>query len=86
MTMISTVPKRGVFTSFALMLVSMMLSGQTWAFDVGGFRYATTSRKTVQVPGRAPGNTDTDIVIPATASDGSTTYKITTIGEDQRKH
>jgi hypothetical protein len=64
----------------------MMLAGQAWAFDVGGFSYATTSRTTVQVTGRASGNTDTDIVIPATASDGSITYKVTTIGEDQRKH
>ena len=32
--------------------------------------------------GRASGNTDTDTVIPATASDGSTTYKVMTIGED----
>ena len=34
----------------------------------------------VEVTGRASGNTDTDIVIPATASDGATTYSVTTIG------
>ena len=34
----------------------------------------------VEVTGRASGNTATDIVIPATASDGATTYSVTTIG------
>ena len=36
----------------------------------------------VEVTGRAAGNTDTDIVIPATVTDSGTTYSVTTIGND----
>ena len=58
-----------------LFVLSMMLSAQALAFDVGGFSYSITSGTTnVKVTGRAPGNTAphvpgntaTDIVIPAT--------------------
>ncbi|WP_415355416.1 fibronectin type III domain-containing protein [Halioglobus sp. Uisw_031] len=76
-----TAPQRGVLASFAFLLISM-LSAQALAFDVGGFSYSITSGTTVDVTGRASGNTDTDIVIPATVADGSTTYSVTSIGRD----
>ncbi len=60
--------------------ISMLLTGQAFAFDVGGFSYSITSGTTAEVTGGAVGNTATSIVIPATASDGSTTYSVTTIG------
>ena len=62
-----------------LFVLSILLSAQALAFDVGGFSYTITSGTTVEITGRALGNTDTDIVIPATASDGTTTYTVTTI-------
>ena len=62
-----------------LFVLSMLLSAQALAFDVGGLSYTITSGTTVEVTGRASGNTATDIVIPATASDGTTTYSVTTI-------
>jgi hypothetical protein len=34
----TTAPQRGVFASFAFLLISM-LSAQALAFDVGGFSY-----------------------------------------------
>ena len=64
-----------------LFVFSILLSAQALAFDVGGFSFSITSGTTVEVTGRASGNTATDIVIPATASDGTTTYSVTTIGE-----
>ena len=63
-----------------LFVLSILLSAQALAFDVGGFSYTITSGTTVEITGRALGNTDADIVIPATASDGTTTYSVTTIG------
>ena len=61
MTTISTAPQRGVLASFALLLISMMLSAQASAFDVGGFRYVVIDGTTnVAVTGRASGNTATD--------------------------
>ena len=80
MTRTATVPQRGVLASFALLLVSMMLSGQASAFDVDGFSYNVINATDVEVTGRASGNTATDIVIPDTASDGSTSYSVTSIG------
>ena len=80
MTRTATAPQRGVLASFALLLVSMMLSGQASAFDVGGFSYDVINATDVEVTGRASGNTATDIVIPDTASDGSTSYSVTSIG------
>ena len=80
MTTISTAPQRGVLASFALLLISMMLSAQASAFDAGGFSYQLSSWTTVKVSSRASGNTDTDIVIPATMVDSGTTYSVTTIG------
>ena len=75
-----TAPQRGVLASFAFLLISM-LSAQALAFDVDGLSYDVINTTDVEVTGRASGNTDTDIVIPATASDGSTTYSVTTIGD-----
>ena len=75
-----TAPQRGVLASFAFLLISM-LSAQAMAFDVDGLSYNVINATDVEVTGRAPGNTATDIVIPATASDGTTTYSVTTIGE-----
>ena len=40
MTPTTTAPQRGVLASFALLLISMMLSAQALAFDVGGLSYA----------------------------------------------
>ena len=65
-----------------LFVLSILLSAQALAFDVGGFSYSILNGTDVEVTGRASGNTDTDIVIPATASDGTTTYSVTTIGDD----
>ena len=59
--------------------ISMLLTGQVLAFDVDGLSYSITSGTTVEVTGRASGNTATDIVIPATASDSGTTYSVTII-------
>jgi len=63
-----------------LFVLSILLSAQALAFDVGGFSYTVIGATDVEVTGRAAGNTDTDIVIPATASDSGTTYSVTTIG------
>ena len=81
MTTISTAPQRGVLASFALLLISMMLSAQAFAFDVGGLSYDVINATDVAVTGRASGNTATDIVIPATVVDSGTIYSVTTIGE-----
>jgi len=81
MTTISAAPKRGVFASFAFLLISMMLSAQAFAFDVGGLSYDVINATDVAVTGRASGNTATDIVIPATVVDSGTIYSVTTIGE-----
>ena len=77
----TTAPQRGVLASFALLLISMMLSAQAFAFDVGGLSYDVINATDVAVTGRASGNTATDIVIPATVVDSGTTYSVTTIGE-----
>ena len=63
-----------------LFVLSILLSAQALAFDVGGLSYYVINATDVEVTGRAAGNTDTNIVIPATASDGSTTYSVTSIG------
>jgi hypothetical protein len=77
----STAPQRGVLASFALLLVSMMLSAQAFAFDAGGFSYTVIGAMNVEVTGCDVAScVDKDIVIPATASDGSTTYSVTRIG------
>ena len=70
---------RGLITK-TLFVLSVLLSAQALAFDVDGLSYDAINTTDVEVTGRASGNTDTDIVIPATASDGSTTYSVTIIG------
>ena len=73
MTRTATAPQRGVLASFALLLVSMMLSGQASAFDVGGFSYDVINATDVEVTGCVPASCEfKKIVIPATAADGST--------------
>ena len=61
------------------LFMSTMVSAQAQAFDVGGLSYDVTGANTVQVRGRASGNTDTEIVIPSSVLDGTTTYAVTTI-------
>ena len=56
-----------------------MLSAQALAFDVDGLSYNRISGTDVEVTGRASGNTDTDIVIPATISFGFI-YDVATVG------
>ena len=63
-----------------IFFISVLLSAQALAFDVGGLSYSVINATDVEVTGRASGNTATDIVIPATASDGATTYRVTSIG------
>jgi hypothetical protein len=64
-----------------LFVLTILLSAQAFAFDVGGFTYSVIGGTDVQVMGRASGNTDTDIVIPDTVMDSGTTYSVTTIGD-----
>ncbi len=70
---------RAVFASLTLLCVSMMVSAQAQAFDAGGLSYNVTDAvaNTVEVTGRASGNTDTVIVIPASVTDSGTTYSVT---------
>ena len=49
-----------------LFVLSILLSAQALAFDVGGFSYTVIGATDVEVTGRTTGNLD--IVIPATAS------------------
>ena len=49
--------------------ISMLLTGQVLAFDVGGLSYSAINATDVEVTGRASGNTATDIVIPDTVVD-----------------
>jgi hypothetical protein len=62
-----------------LFVLSMMLSAQALAFDVGGLSYGVINAADIQVTGRASGNTGTDINIPAIVVDSGTTYEVTTI-------
>ena len=64
------------------LFMSMMVSAQAQAFDAGGLSYNVTDAvaNTVEVTGRASGNTDTVIVIPSSVSDSGTIYAVTTIG------
>jgi hypothetical protein len=78
MTNTSTALKRHLLAPAVLML-SILLSAQALAFDVGGLSYTILNATDVELTGRAAGNTDTDIVIPATVVDSGTTYSVTTI-------
>ena len=77
----STAPQRGVLASFALLIVSMMLSGQASAFDVDGFSYTVINATDVELGGcvSAPCAVK-DIVIPPTVEDSGMTYSVTSIG------
>ena len=66
MTNTIAAPQHSVLASFALLLVSMMLSGQASAifcleFEDDDLVYCSGDRMTAIVRGRAKGNTDTDI-------------------------
>jgi len=64
------------------LFMSLMVSAQAQAFNAGVLSYNVTDAvaNTVEVTGRASGNTDTEIVIPSSVSDGTTTYAVTSIG------
>ena len=79
MTNTSTALKRHLLAPAVLML-SILLSAQALAFDVGGFSYDVLNATDVEVTGRAAGNTDTDIVIPATVVYSGITYDVKTVG------
>jgi hypothetical protein len=49
-------------------------------FATDGLFYITTGGNTVEVTGRAAGNSDTDINIPGTVNNGGITYSVTSIG------
>ena len=65
-----------------LFVLSILLSAQALAFDVDGFTYsvigATNDVRVERVAHPGPCSSS-DIVIPATVSDGSTTYSVTSI-------
>jgi hypothetical protein len=63
-----------------LFVLSILLSAQALAFDVGGLSYDIINTTDVEATGRASGNTATNIVIPATVVGSGTTYSVTTIG------
>ena len=56
---------------------------ESQTFDDGDFTYEIScATGIVTITGRVPGNTDTEIIIPDTASDGTTTYDVTAIGNN----
>jgi hypothetical protein len=65
-----------------LFVLSILLSAQAMAFDVDGFTYSVIgATNNVRVEGCAPRPcSSSDIVIPATVSDGPTTYSVKIIG------
>ena len=67
-----------------LFVLSILLSAQALAFDVGGLTYTVTSGTTVEVTGCDvfPCAVIKDIVIPATVVDSGMTYSVTSIGND----
>ena len=70
--------------SFCFLFIVMMLSAQAQAFDEGGLAYTITSSTspfTVEVTGRASGNSATDINIPDTVTSNGITYSVTTIAD-----
>ena len=68
--------------SFCFLFIVMMLSAQAQAFDEGGLAYTITNSSTVEVTGRASGNSATNINIPDTVTNNGTTYSVTTIGAE----
>ena len=70
--------------SFFFLFLAMMLSARAQAFDEGGLAYTITnsiSPFTVQVTGRASGNSATEISIPDTVTSNEITYSVTTIAD-----
>ena len=68
--------------SFLFLLLAMMLSAKAQAFDEGGLAYTITSSIspfTVNVTGRASGNSATEISIPDTVTSNGITYGVTAI-------
>ena len=65
-----------------LFVLSILLSAQALAFDVGGLSYTVIPKTTnVEVIGRATGNSDADIVIPdSVIGNNFIPYSVTTIG------
>lgn len=63
-----------------VLFISVLLSAHALAFDIGGVSYDVINTTEIVVTGRASGNTDMDIVIPATVSDSGTIYVVRTIG------
>ena len=61
------------------LFISMMVSAQVQAFDAGGLSYNVTGTNTVEVTGRASGNNSTNVVIPASVTDGIDDYSVTAI-------
>ena len=60
-------------------IAMLLLSAQTFSFDAGDLNYTVIDATDVVVTGRASGNTEEDIIIPDTVSDGTTTYSVTSI-------
>ena len=70
--------------SFFFLFLAMMLSARAQAFDEDGLAYTITnsiSPFTVQVTGRASGNSATEISIPDTVTSNEITYSVTTIAD-----
>jgi hypothetical protein len=81
MTNTSTALKRHLLPPAVLML-SILLSAQALAFDVGGFSYDVLNATDVEVKGCDVALcASKDITIPATVSNGTTTYSVAIIGE-----
>ena len=76
-------PQRGVLASFALLLISMMLSGQALAvIDTSGSQLSFDPDKPRAGEARIDGtgnNSSKDIVIPNTVSNGGRVYSVTSI-------
>ena len=83
MTSAATAPQCGLFGSFTLLLISMMLSVQASAFDSGGLSYTVIGGTTsVEVTGcDVDPCSSLEINIPEAVTDG-TTYSVTTIRQN----
>ena len=78
-------PQRGVLASFALLLISMMLSGQALAvIDTSGsqLRFDPDKPKAGEATIDGSGNNSSkDSDIPNTVSNSGTDYSVTSIGD-----
>ncbi len=68
---------------YVAVVFTVVTSFAQQTFTSGGlnFRISDTDNPQVTVTGRASGNTDRDITIPATATFNGTTYDVTSIGD-----